>query len=559
MLKTLLVRRLAPAIAAGSIALAPARSQTLLYTLNGDKDFDRLATSVRSAGDVDHDGRPDFIAGAPENGFIFGLGEGYARVYSGASGAPLYTINGAASGDAFGTSVAGAGDVDGDGYADFVVGAPGASVSATQAGRVTVYSGRTGLVLWTFDGDSAGDQLGSVVAGAGDVNNDGFADIIAGAPLAAGGGQSRGIARIYSGKTGAILRTFVGANDGDRLGTSVDGVGDVNGDGKSDVIVGSFLAGAKVYSGASGVALWSFTAFVDDRLGFSVAGAGDVDGDGVPDVIVGAPQDGNVFLPGAGYAVVYSGATGATLLTLNGVGSGDRFGCAVAGAKDINGDGRAELMVGADQYSIAGSGYVQVFNGNGGALVYTFAGSSSTARVGSAVAGLGDVNGDNKMEFAIGAPGDSSLFAQGGQLKVWSSTISGCAPPTNYCTSTVNSTGSAALIGSSGTTSVSANNFVLTASGCPANKLGLFIYGQNQAQVPLGNGTLCVGNPFHRMSPTITSGAGSVSFPVDYSALPMTGHISAGQTWNFTFWFRDPAAGGLNSNLSNGRQATFCP
>jgi hypothetical protein len=559
MLKTLLVRRLATAIAAGSIASAPAFSQTLLYTLNGDKDFDRLSTSVRSAGDVNHDGHPDFIAGAPENGFIFGLGEGYARVYSGANGASLYTINGAVSGDAFGSSVAGAGDVDGDGFADFVVGAPGASVSASQAGRVSVYSGKTGVLLWSFDGDSAGDQLGTSVAGAGDVDNDGFADIIAGAPLAAGGGQTRGMARIYSGKTGAILRTFVGANDGDRLGASVDGVGDVNGDGKSDVVVGSYLAGAKVYSGASGALLWSFSAFSDDRLGFAVAGAGDVDFDGVPDVIVGAPQDGNVFLPGAGYAVVYSGATGATILTLNGVASGDRFGCAVGGAKDVNGDGRAELIVGADQYSIGGSGYVEVLNGNGGAVIHTFAGASPSARIGGSVAGLGDVNGDNKMEFAIGAPGDSSLFAQGGQLKVWSSTLSGCAPPVNYCTSAMNSTGVSAVIGSAGTTSVAANNFVLTASGCPAHKLGLFIYGQNQAQIPLGNGTLCVGNPFFRMSQTMTSAAGVANFPVNYNTLPAAGHISVGQTWNFTFWFRDPAAGGLNSNLSNGRQATFCP
>jgi hypothetical protein len=558
MLKTILVR-LAPALAVGSIFLTSARAQSVLYTLNADKDYDRLGVSVHSAGDVNHDGHPDFIAGAPENGFIFGLGEGYARVYNGLTGATLYTLNGANSGDAFGTAVAGCGDVNGDGYADFVVGAPGAGVSASQAGRVTVFSGKTGAVLWTFDGDAAGDQLGMAVAGAGDVDNDGYADIIVGAPLAASGGQNRGYARIYSGKTGAILRTFVGVNDGDRLGASVDGAGDINHDGKADVIVGSYLAGAKVYSGANGAVLWSFTAPADDRLGYAVAGAGDVNGDGTPDVIVGAPQDGNVFLPGAGYAVVYSGLDGSTLLTLNGVGSGDRFGCGVGGAKDVNGDNHADLIVGADQYPISGAGYVQVLSGSTGAVLYAVPGSSSTARIGTAVDGLGDVNGNGQKEFAIGSPGDSSAFNIGGQVKVWSANGASCPPPSNYCSSSVNSTGASAAIGNSGSTSLSANNFVLTASGCPANKLGLFVYGQNQGQTPLGNGTLCVGSPFFRMSQTTTSASGAVSFPVNFGALPTNGHISAGQTWNFTFWFRDPAAGGGNSNLSNGRQVTFCP
>jgi hypothetical protein len=559
MSKTIPARWLLPAVAACSISFSPAWSQSLLYTRNGDKDYDRLAVSVHSAGDVDQDGRPDFIVGAPEDGFIFGVGEGYARVYSGANGSTLYALDGAVSGDAFGTAVGAAGDVDADGYADVVVGSPGAGVSASQAGRVVVYSGQTGALLWSFDGAVPGEALGVSVAGAGDVNGDGYADILTGAPLASGTGPYRGLARVYSGKTGAVLRTFVGVADGDRLGASVDAVGDINGDGKSDVIVGSYAAGAKIYSGATGSVLYTFTGLADDRLGYSVAGAGDVNGDGVPDVIVGAPQDGNIFFPGAGYAVVYSGASGLALLTLNGTSAGDRFGCAVAGARDINGDGRAEVMVGADQFAFGGNGYVTVFNGNGGAVIHSFTGASTLGRLGDAIDGLGDVNGDGKADFALGAPNDSTAFQQAGQLAVWSTTGSGCAAPANYCTALANSTGVPASIGSTGSTNIAANDFVLTAAGCPANKLGLFLYGPNQAQIPLGNGTLCVGNPFHRLPQLITTGAGTASYPLNYNNLPVGGSISAGQTWNFTFWFRDPAAGGGNTNLSNGRQVTFCP
>jgi hypothetical protein len=134
-----------------------------------------------------------------------------------------------------------------------------------------------------------------------------------------------------------------------------------------------------------------------------------------------------------------------------------------------------------------------------------------------------------------------------------------CAPPTNYCVITPNSAGPGATIGSSGSTSIAANNFVLTASGCPANRFGLFIYGPNQASLPLGNGTRCVGNPFFRLHTAMTSGAGTVSFPVDYNHLPPGQPITAGSNENFQFWFRDPAAGGGNSNLTNGLNATFCP
>jgi hypothetical protein len=134
-----------------------------------------------------------------------------------------------------------------------------------------------------------------------------------------------------------------------------------------------------------------------------------------------------------------------------------------------------------------------------------------------------------------------------------------CAAPTSFCVTSPNSVGPGATIGSSGTTSIAANNLVLTASGCPANKTGRFIYGMNATQQPLGNGFQCVGSPFFRLPALTTSASGTASFAVNYGSLPVGGQITVGSTWRFQFWYRDPPAGGANFNLSNGESATFCP
>ena len=162
-------------------------------------------------------------------------------VYSGIDGNVLYTFDGDDADDLFGVSVSGAGDVNGDGFADLVVGAPGDSNNGTDSGSARVYSGIDGNVLYTFNGDDAGDQLGISVSGAGDVNGDGFADLIVGANRDNNNGSVSGSARVYSGIDGNVLYTFDGDDAGDQLGISVSGAGDVNGDGFADLIVGARL------------------------------------------------------------------------------------------------------------------------------------------------------------------------------------------------------------------------------------------------------------------------------------------------------------------------------
>jgi hypothetical protein len=544
---------------AATFLAAPALSQTLLYTRTGDKNYDHLATCVRGAGDVNGDGLPDLIVGAPEDGFALAPGEGFARVYNGATGATIWTFNGASNMDLFGSSVDGLGDVNGDGRSDLVVGAPQFSGVGANRGRVYVYSGLNGTLLWSADGPNNNDKLGMVVAGAGDVNGDGVPDVIAASRDATAGGTQRGLVRVLSGVNGNVLFTLQGTANSQRLGLDVDGVGDVNGDGRADFLVSSFTAGVKLYSGLDGSVLRTFTAAtLDDVFGASVAGIGDVTGDGVRDLAIGATQDGNIFTLGAGYVKVFDGASGALVRTFNGGATGDRFGVSVADACDLNGDGRVELLVGADQFGSALKGYARLLDVAAGTAIHTFQGLNDGDRFGASVAGLGNVDGAGGPEVAIGAPDNNTPFLVGGRCEVWTPPAGGCPTPYTFCTATSNTTGNPALISWTGTTSVSTNNFALVCNGLPPNTNGLFYFGPNEILQSFGNGFRCVGGTVVRLNVLQVSGAGVAVRPLDFNNMPAGGAILPGATWKFQFWYRNPAAGGAGYNLSNGLSATFC-
>ena len=140
-----------------------------------------------------------------------------------------------------------------------------------------------------------------------------------------------------------------------------------------------------------------------------------------------------------------------------------------------------------------------------------------------------------------------------------------CLVPANYCIGAANSVGAGAMLSSSGTTSVSANDFVLEMSGGLPNGFGLYFYGPNQIQVTFGDGFRCVGGATHRLQPPIASdGSGANSRPVDFTSPPTggggPGTIVPNSTWNFQCWYRDPMGpGGSGFNVSDGLSATFCP
>ncbi|MFG0315829.1 MAG: FG-GAP-like repeat-containing protein, partial [Planctomycetota bacterium JB042] len=269
---------------------------------------------------------------------------GAAVVLAGKDGATLGTFTGVHGDDGFGVDVAGPGDVDADGFVDVVVGAPQTTTSGgTYAGRVRVFSGFDGTVLHTIDGGTPGEQLGSSVGRFGDFDADGHADFVMGVTKDGTGGVNAGAAYVVSGKTGGILASFFGNTPGDLYGFSCDGVGDVDGDGVTDLagvakpLFPNLVHSVRVDSGATGQPIHQFGGVGTPWYAQNVSRMGDLDFDGRADVLV------SLFPTGTGpYEVhVMSGATGLTLAKTSGPGE---IGWAVSDAGDVNGDGQLDFL-----------------------------------------------------------------------------------------------------------------------------------------------------------------------------------------------------------------------
>jgi len=408
-------------------------AQQPIFQFHGSSAGNLMGRSIAAAGDVNGDDLIDAIVGSPLDN-----GSGSANVLSGADGSVLYTLLGDSPGDEFGISVDGAGDVNGDGFADLIVGAPGDDNTANDAGSVRVISGADGSTLYTFDGDSANDNMGSGVAGAGDVNGDGFDDLIAGAPGDDNNGGNSGMARVYSGRDGSILHSFNGDSAGDRLGSSVDGAGDINGDGRADLIVGApnddntgLNAGmARVLSGANGAILYSFDGDkAGDEFGRVVIGTGDVDNDGTGDIAVGAPLADTQAMD-SGMVKVFSGLTGAVLHTVEGQNTGDACGTSVA-AGDADGDRLMDLLIGipGDDTAALNAGAAIMVVGASGCDLYSLQGASQDDGFGTAV-GIGDFDLDGIGDAIVGVPGDDFTGADAGAALAFRSAPIGLAEST---------------------------------------------------------------------------------------------------------------------------------
>ncbi|MCI0347680.1 MAG: integrin alpha, partial [Chloroflexi bacterium] len=339
----------------------------------GTQAGSRFGFDVSDAGDVDGDGFGDVIVGAPlfDNGQT---NEGRAFVFvgsvSGFTTAPDWTGESDQANAQFGSAVAGAGDLNGDGYDDVLVGAPLFDNGQTNEGRAYAYAGSpSGLsttAAWTEEPDGQGSSFGQAVASAGDVNGDGYDDAIVGAPGA-------GRAYVYHGSPTGLAATAAWTVQvfGVQFGRAVSSAGDVNADGYADVIVGGTRAFVFLGSpaGLSTTAVWTVAGAPGERLGESVSSAGDVNGDGYGDVIVGAPG----FANSLGRALIYlgssSGPMNAAAWTRYGSKFFDQFGESVSCAGDVNGDGYSDVIVSAPRADFGqnseGRAYVFVGSANG--------------------------------------------------------------------------------------------------------------------------------------------------------------------------------------------------
>ena len=442
-------------------------------------NFDQFGASVAGVGDLDGDGIPDIAVGAPgddsggaSRGAIHvmlmnrdGSVKSTAEINDGTAGGPSL-----ANYDKFGASVSGIGDLDRDGIPDIAVGASGDDSGGSDRGTIHVmFMNRDGSVKRTVeinDGTAGGpalsdnDQFGASVAGIGDLDRDGIPDIVVGAPGDDSGGASRGAVHVMlMNRDGSVKSTAVindgtaggpSLSDNDQFGASVASIGDFDGDGVSDIVVGApgddsggVDRGAVhvVFLQDDGAPSRTYPVSHETRdgpnlanrdgFGSSVAMTGDLDGDGIPDMMVGAPGDDSVGAAGgAAYAIRLEGSAargnGATEMTASvsnssstrvSFASSSRFGQSVAGIRDLDGDGIPEVAAGAPgTFGGTGSAHVMFVGRDGTLKRITEISNSSrpalgltgSASFGSGAAGIGDLDRDGIPDMVVGAEGAGS-------------------------------------------------------------------------------------------------------------------------------------------------------
>lgn len=367
----------------------------VIHEWTGENKNDQFGWVARSIGDVDGDKVKDFVTSAPTLQ-INNQSAGRIYIYSGKSGKLLWQQTGL-GGDNLGQVIEGAGDVNHDGIPDVIAGAPGGN-------KAYVYSGRDGKVLLTLTGKDTSEAFGSAVNRAGDQNGDGYDDVMVGAP---GNAQTAGKVYVYSGKDGALLLTLDGEQTGDGFGSTVSGYKQGN---KSLLSVGAPTAGPRhtgkmyIYAGLTKVPKFTFDSDeTGARLGMMFQSiVGDVNKDKMPDIYA-SDWSNAAKGPSTGRIYVLSGADGKRLYTLTGETAGDGFGIGSADVGDVNKDGYDDLLIGAWQHASAApsGGRVYLYSGKDGSLLRTITCRTPGDTFGFDATGIGDVDGDGVIDFLI--------------------------------------------------------------------------------------------------------------------------------------------------------------
>jgi hypothetical protein len=371
---------------ATAAATAPLFAQRQTAVFFGNFAGGAFGQSIAAAPDRSGDG-PDLLVGMPE---WFNTA-GRAVWVNGQNGQVLSAAIGTGITTRLGTTLAPTGDLNNDGVQDYVVGAPRADYSGIDAGHVAAISGATGAVLWTRDG-AAGHRWGESIVAIGDLNGDGRQEIAVGAPRVDTGQVS-----ILNGANGLTVRSFSG-DPFTRFGSSIALLRPV-GTGPVRLLVSEpgFSTAGRVWlldpsQPPAASAVWQNSGALGEQIGERLASLGDINGDGTPDFLASRSNN---------RVDVRSGSNGFVLHTFSGA-ADDDFGYAFAGAGDLDRDGKPEIAIGAPGTNIE-NGAATVYSGATFAPLFSLAGSPG-ARFGEALAAVGDLDGDQWPELAIGAP-----------------------------------------------------------------------------------------------------------------------------------------------------------
>jgi hypothetical protein len=419
----------------------PIITSSLISSVKGSTPNNMLGYSVISAKNINGDGSCDIIISAPGSSTGTDIGRVYVYFGGDLTKNPDLTLTGSSSGGCFGYSIA-AGDINGDGYDDIIIGEPYNNENGTKSGKVYVYLGGPSLTNYpnaTMKGEAAGDMFGYSVA-CRDLNNDKRDDIIIGAPYNA---ANTGKVYVYFGGDTIFTTanvTLTGETAGDLFGISLASANNIDGKHDNGIIVGASgrpdnidrTGKAYVYIGGSAISTTPNLVMAGeakgDLFGCSVS-AGDFNGDGCDDCLVGAEKNSSTATA-AGKAYIYWGdknMTNSYSITMTGETANDRFGHLVSSVGDLNGDGYSDIIVvSPNNTSATGKAYLYF----GGLLMdntveATIKGEGIGDALASSVASSGDVNNDGIDKLIIGVANNSLNGTDAGKAYLYKIVCSG--------------------------------------------------------------------------------------------------------------------------------------